>query len=224
MLKLLTMWINKLWKAFKEMRIIDHLKSLLRNLHAIQEATVRNLYGTTELFRIEKGGQACLLSLCLLEFYREQIMRDARLNELQTGIKTAGRNINEPHTHTHTHTHTHNGWKENSDCRGPGIGQKNFWSDGNFPHLCCICVCMSRIEFLKPSPPKLFFKKYGNIEANFMEIWKQTWIKLTFKKISNFWSDVICPYLYCICVYMHRIDFFKSSPPNFFYNVMEIWK
>ena len=84
------------------MRIIDHLKSLLRNLHAIQEATVRNLYGTTELFRIEKGGQACLLSLCLLEFYREQIMRDARLNELQTGIKTAGRNINEPHTHTHT--------------------------------------------------------------------------------------------------------------------------
>ena len=74
MLKLLTMLINKLWKAFKEMRIIDHLKSLLRNLHAIQEATVRNLYGTTELFRIEKGRQGCLLSLCLLEFYREQIM------------------------------------------------------------------------------------------------------------------------------------------------------
>ena len=68
------MCINKLWKAFKEMRIIDHLKSLLRNLHGIQEATVRNLYGTTELFRIEKGRQGCLLSLCLLEFYREQIM------------------------------------------------------------------------------------------------------------------------------------------------------
>ena len=32
---------NKLWKFLKEMRIPDHLTSLLRNLYVGQEATVR---------------------------------------------------------------------------------------------------------------------------------------------------------------------------------------
>ena len=32
---------NKLWKILKEMRILDHLTCLLRNLYAGQEATVR---------------------------------------------------------------------------------------------------------------------------------------------------------------------------------------
>ena len=32
---------NKLWKILKEMGILDHLTYLLRNLYAIQEATVR---------------------------------------------------------------------------------------------------------------------------------------------------------------------------------------
>ena len=32
---------NKLWKILKEMRLPDHLTSLLRNLYAGQEATVR---------------------------------------------------------------------------------------------------------------------------------------------------------------------------------------
>ena len=32
---------NKLWKILQEMGIPDHLTSLLRNLHAGQEATVR---------------------------------------------------------------------------------------------------------------------------------------------------------------------------------------
>ena len=31
---------NKLWKILKEMGILDHLTSFLRNLHAGQEATV----------------------------------------------------------------------------------------------------------------------------------------------------------------------------------------
>ena len=39
---------NKLWKAFKEMGIPDHLTCLLRNLNADQEATVRTLYVTTD--------------------------------------------------------------------------------------------------------------------------------------------------------------------------------
>ena len=32
---------NKLWKILKEMGIPDHLTCLLRNLHAVQEETVR---------------------------------------------------------------------------------------------------------------------------------------------------------------------------------------
>ena len=48
---------NKLWKALKEMGILDFLTCFLRNLYAGQEATVRTLYGTTDWFRIEKGVQ-----------------------------------------------------------------------------------------------------------------------------------------------------------------------
>ena len=38
---------NKLWKILKEMGIPDHLASVLRNLYADQEATVRPGHGTT---------------------------------------------------------------------------------------------------------------------------------------------------------------------------------
>ena len=41
---------NKLWKILKESRILDHLTSLLRNLYASQEATVRTGHGTTDWF------------------------------------------------------------------------------------------------------------------------------------------------------------------------------
>ena len=47
MLKPLTVWIiKKLWKVIKEMGIPDHLTSLLRNLYAGQEATIRTGYRT----------------------------------------------------------------------------------------------------------------------------------------------------------------------------------
>ena len=45
---------NKLWKIQKEMGIPDHLNSLLRNLYAGQEATVRTGHGTTDWFQIGK--------------------------------------------------------------------------------------------------------------------------------------------------------------------------
>ena len=45
---------NKLWKLLKEMGIPDHLTSLLRNLYAGQEATVRARHGTTDWFQIGK--------------------------------------------------------------------------------------------------------------------------------------------------------------------------
>ena len=40
--------------------------------------------------------QGCILSTCLFNFYAEYIMRNAGLEEVQAGIKIAGRNINNP--------------------------------------------------------------------------------------------------------------------------------
>ena len=46
-------------------------------------------------FNIGKGVcQGCILLPCLFNFYAEYIMWNGRLNELQDGIKIAGRNIN----------------------------------------------------------------------------------------------------------------------------------
>ena len=92
--KSLTVWITTNWKILQEMGIPDHLTCLLRNLYAGQEATVRTRHGTTDWSQIGKGVcQGCILSPCLLNLY-EYIMRNARLNEAQSGIKIGGRNIN----------------------------------------------------------------------------------------------------------------------------------
>ena len=86
---------NKLWKILKEMGIPDDLTCLLRNQCAGEEATVRTGHGTTDWFQIRKGvHQGCILSLCLFNLYAEYIMRNARLDEAQAGIKIARRNIN----------------------------------------------------------------------------------------------------------------------------------
>ena len=85
---------NKLWKILKKMGIPDHLTCLLRNLYAGQEAAVIPGLGTTDWFQIGKGGhKGCISSLCLFNLYAECIMRNARLEETQAGIKIAGRNI-----------------------------------------------------------------------------------------------------------------------------------
>ena len=61
----------------------------------VQEATIRAGHGTMDQFQIGKGvRQCCLLSHCLFNLYVEYIMQNARLDEAQAGIKTAGRNIN----------------------------------------------------------------------------------------------------------------------------------
>ena len=86
--------LNKLWKILQEMGIPDHLTSL-RNLFPGQEATVRTGHGTIDWFQIGKGvRQGCILSPCLFNLYAEYIMRNASVDEAQTGIKIAGRNIN----------------------------------------------------------------------------------------------------------------------------------
>ena len=83
---------NKLWKILKEMRILDHLTCLLRNLYAGQEATARTGYGTTDWFQIGKGvHQGCILSPCLFNLYAEYIMRNAGPDEAQAGMKIARR-------------------------------------------------------------------------------------------------------------------------------------
>ena len=77
------------------MGIPDHLICLLRNLYAGQETTVRTGRGTTDWFQIGKGVcQGCTLLPCLFNLYAEYIMRNARLDEAQAGIKIAGRNTN----------------------------------------------------------------------------------------------------------------------------------
>ena len=46
-------------------------------------------------FQIGRGvRQGCILSLCLFNLYAEYIMQNAGLDEVQTGIKIARRNIN----------------------------------------------------------------------------------------------------------------------------------
>ena len=63
--------------------------------YAGQEATVRTGHGTTDWFQTGKGvRQGYILSPCLFNFYAEYIMRNAGLEETQTGIKVARRNIN----------------------------------------------------------------------------------------------------------------------------------
>ena len=59
----------------------------MRKLYVGQEATVRTGHGTTDWFQIGKGvRQRCILSPCLLNFYAEYIMRNAVLEEAQSGI------------------------------------------------------------------------------------------------------------------------------------------
>ena len=81
---------NKPWKILP-----DHLTCLLRNLYAVQEATVRTGHGTTDWFQIGKGVcQGCILSPCLFNLPAEYIMRKTGVEKAQAGIKIAGRNIN----------------------------------------------------------------------------------------------------------------------------------
>ena len=92
----LTVWITtncqKFWKRWEYQTTWP---SLLRNLYAGQEATVRIRHGTTGWFQIRKGvHQGYILSSCLLNIYAEYIMWNAGLEEAQAGIKIARTNIN----------------------------------------------------------------------------------------------------------------------------------
>ena len=86
---------DELWKILKEMGIPDHISCLLRNLYVGQETIVRTGHETMDWFQTGKGiRQVCILSPCLFNFQGEDITWNARLDEAQAGIKTAGRKIN----------------------------------------------------------------------------------------------------------------------------------
>ena len=77
------------------MGIPDHLTDLVKNLYADQEAIVRTRHGTMDWFKMEKGVDlSCILSPCLFNLYTEYIMQNAGLDDAQTGIKIARRDIN----------------------------------------------------------------------------------------------------------------------------------
>ena len=68
---------NKLWKILKEMGILDHLTSLLRNLDTGQEATEPNMEQQTgsKLEYVKKGVcHVCILSPSLFNLYAEYII------------------------------------------------------------------------------------------------------------------------------------------------------
>ena len=78
----------------KETGIPDHHTCLWRSLYAGQEVTVGTRQGRTEWFQTRKEVlQGCILSPCLFNLYVEYIMRNAGLDETQSGIKIARRNI-----------------------------------------------------------------------------------------------------------------------------------
>ena len=94
------------------MRIPEHLTCLPRNLCAGQKATVRTGHGTMDCFQIGKGvHQGHIFSPCLFNLYTKFIIRNARLDETQAGIKIAARNINNLR-YTDDHTIMAEGKKE----------------------------------------------------------------------------------------------------------------
>ena len=63
-------------------------------MYAGQEVTVRTGHETTDGFQTGKGVcQGCIMSPCLFNLYVEYIIRNARLDEAQAGIKISWRNI-----------------------------------------------------------------------------------------------------------------------------------
>ena len=65
--------------------------TLLTKVHLVKAMVFSVvMYGTTDWFQIGKGVcQGCILSPCLFNLHAECIMRNAGLDEAQTGIKTA---------------------------------------------------------------------------------------------------------------------------------------
>ena len=86
---------HKLWKILKEMRIQDHLTCILKRICMQVRKQHLELDMNNRLVPNRKRSTSRLnkLSPCLFNFYAENIMRNAGLEETQAGIKIAGRKI-----------------------------------------------------------------------------------------------------------------------------------
>ena len=74
--------------------LLPQLEQMGRNLYVSQEAKVRTLYGNNWLVQNRERSTTGLSAVTLFNLYAEHIMRNARLDELQAGIKLRGGNIN----------------------------------------------------------------------------------------------------------------------------------
>ena len=85
---------NKLWKNLKrdENTRPPHLSP---EKPVCRSRSNRTLHGATDWFKIGKGEhQGYIFSPCLFNLHAEHIVQNAGLDEYQTGIQIAGRNIN----------------------------------------------------------------------------------------------------------------------------------
>ena len=88
------MWTTTNWKILKEMEISDHLTCLLRNLYLDQEAMAKTGHGTRDWFKIgNRVHKGCRLLPCSFNLYAKYTMGNAGLDEAQSGIKNAGKEI-----------------------------------------------------------------------------------------------------------------------------------
>ena len=92
--KPLTVWITTNWKILRDGNnrspYLPSEKYVCRS-----GSNGQNWTWITDWFQIRKGvHQGCILSPCLFNLYAEYIMRNAGMEEVQAGIKIAGRNIN----------------------------------------------------------------------------------------------------------------------------------
>ena len=84
-----------MWNTLRRMGFPEHITHLLDRLYKGQTAVVRTEFGDTEPFPIGKGvRQGCILSPMLFNLYAEEIMRDAGLQESQSGVRIGGRVLN----------------------------------------------------------------------------------------------------------------------------------
>ena len=93
--KPLTVWImSNCGKFFKRLEYQTTLPASWETCMQVKKQ-VRTRYGTMDWFQNGKGvRQGCISSPWLFNLYAEYIMRKAGLDEAQTGIKIARRNIN----------------------------------------------------------------------------------------------------------------------------------
>jgi hypothetical protein len=86
---------SKTWNSMRNMGIPEHLIRLIRDLYTEQEAKVQVEQGATDWFPVQKGvRQSCILSPGLLNLYSEHIIRTARLEDIDAGVKIGGQKIN----------------------------------------------------------------------------------------------------------------------------------